>query len=71
MEYQKALTRLKELGVWTVGMDMAADEDIYDLRVVHDPLALVLGSEGRGLGRLTRERCDLIVKIPYLESLSH
>ena len=60
----KALTRLKELGVWTVGMDMAADEDIYDLRVVHDPLALVLGSEGRGLGRLTRERCDLIVKIP-------
>ncbi len=60
----KALTRLKELGVWTVGMDMAADEDIYDLRVVNDPLALVLGSEGKGLGRLTRERCDLIVKIP-------
>ena len=50
----KALTRLKELGVWTVGMDMAADENIYDLRVVNDPLALVLGSEGKGLGRLTR-----------------
>ena len=60
----KALTRLKELGVWTVGMDMAADEDIYDLRVALDPLALVLGNEGRGLGRLTRERCDLTVKIP-------
>ena len=60
----KALTRLKELGVWTVGMDMAADEDIYDLRVVNDPLALVLGSEGKGLGRLTRERCDITVKIP-------
>ena len=60
----KALTRLKELGVWTVGMDMTADEDIYDLRVARDPLALVLGSEGKGLGRLTRERCDLTVKIP-------
>ena len=60
----KALTRLKELGVWTVGMDMAADENIYNLRVVNDPLALVLGSEGKGLGRLTRERCDITVKIP-------
>lgn len=60
----KALTRLKELGVWTVGMDMTADEDIYDLRVARDPLALVLGSEGKGLGRLTRQRCDLTVKIP-------
>ena len=60
----KALTRLKELGVWTVGMDMTADQDIYDLRVARDPLALVLGSEGKGLGRLTRERCDLTVKIP-------
>tara|TARA_Y100000996_G_C22423517_1_gene602483 strand:+ start:40 stop:888 length:849 start_codon:yes stop_codon:yes gene_type:complete len=62
----KALTRLKELGVWTVGMDMTADENIYNLRVANDPLALVLGSEGKGLGRLTRERCDLTVKIPIL-----
>ena len=60
----KALTRLKELGVWTVGMDMSADSDIFDLRIVNEPLALVLGSEGKGLGRLTRERCDLTVKIP-------
>jgi len=60
----KALTRLKEHGVWTVGMDMSADSDIYNLRIVNEPLALVLGSEGKGLGRLTRERCDLTVKIP-------
>ncbi|GIR38346.1 MAG: hypothetical protein CM15mP49_37310 [Actinomycetota bacterium] len=46
MEYQKR-SQVKELWCLDVGMDMAADEDIYDLRVVHDPLALVLGSEGR------------------------
>ena len=60
----KALSRLKELGVWTVGMDMSADADIYNLRVASEPLALVLGNEGSGLGRLTSERCDLTVKIP-------
>ncbi|HJM28653.1 MAG: 23S rRNA (guanosine(2251)-2'-O)-methyltransferase RlmB [Acidimicrobiales bacterium] len=62
----KALSKLKDLGVWTVGMDVSAQIDIYDIKVATGPIALVLGSEGKGLGRLTRERCDVIAGIPLL-----
>ena len=60
----KAISRLKELGIWTIGMDISAQTDIYDIKVATGPIALVLGSEGKGLGRLTRERCDVIAGIP-------
>ena len=59
-----ALIRLKELGVWTVGLDGDAPTPVFGFAVATEPVALVLGSEGSGLGRLTRERCDLLVGIP-------
>jgi 23S rRNA (guanosine2251-2'-O)-methyltransferase len=55
---------LKELGVWTVGLDADAPTSIFDLEVATEPVALVLGAEGRGLSRLVRQRCDLVVGIP-------
>lgn len=58
-----AIDRLKEQGIWVVGADAAGDTDLRD----HDfsgPLALVIGSEGKGLRRLVRERCDFLVRIP-------
>ncbi|MBU97895.1 MAG: 23S rRNA (guanosine(2251)-2'-O)-methyltransferase RlmB [Acidimicrobiaceae bacterium] len=60
----KAISKLKESGIWTVGLDIVAETDIYDIQVATGPIALVLGSEGKGLGRLTRERCDVIAGIP-------
>ncbi|MEG3586875.1 MAG: 23S rRNA (guanosine(2251)-2'-O)-methyltransferase RlmB [Actinomycetota bacterium] len=60
----KAIAKLKELGIWTVGMDISAQTNIYDIQVATGPIALILGSEGKGLGRLTRERCDVISGIP-------
>ncbi len=69
----KALTELKSHGIWSVGLDVAADSDVYDMSVADGPVALVLGAEGRGLSRLARERCDLVVTIPIsgvLESLN-
>lgn len=68
-----ALTALKEAEVWTVGLDMGADTSVFDLRVATEPVALVLGAEGRGLSRLARERCDLVAGIPmmgHLDSLN-
>ncbi len=58
-----ALERLKAEGVWVVGADADASER-YDEGALAPPVALVLGSEGRGLHRLVRERCDRVVRIP-------
>jgi 23S rRNA (guanosine2251-2'-O)-methyltransferase len=59
-----ALTDLKAKGVWVVGLDQDADQGVWDLSVATDPVALVLGSEGSGLARLTRERCDVVAALP-------
>jgi 23S rRNA (guanosine2251-2'-O)-methyltransferase len=68
-----ALTTLAGAGVWTVGLDAGAPVPLWDLGVATEPVALVLGGEGRGLSRLVRQRCDLMVQIPLwgpLESLN-
>jgi len=59
----RTLRRLKELGVWIVGTAGMAEQDLYrtDLK---GPLAIVMGAEGSGLRRLTREACDFTVKLP-------
>ena len=65
----KGLSLLKEKGVWTVGLDSSAPAEIFEIGVADEPLALVLGSEGQGLGRLSRERCDIVAKIPVFGSI--
>lgn len=59
-----ALGELHKLGVWSVGLAPEARESIYDLNLASEPLALVLGAEGTGLGRLVKQRCDTLVHIP-------
>jgi 23S rRNA (guanosine2251-2'-O)-methyltransferase len=68
-----ALARLAELGVWTVGLDVAAPTTVYEMSVASEAVALVVGSEGRGLSRLARQRCDVVAAIPlkgHLASLN-
>lgn len=59
----QALGRLKDAGFWVAGADERAESDLW-----HAPLegrlVLVLGAEGAGLARLTRQRCDFLVSIP-------
>jgi 23S rRNA (guanosine2251-2'-O)-methyltransferase len=59
----RTLTWLKEAGVWVVGADAAADKSLYATKL-EPPVAMVLGGEGRGLRRLTRDLCDELVSIP-------
>jgi 23S rRNA (guanosine2251-2'-O)-methyltransferase len=59
-----AVGRLRDLGVWVVGLDAAADQTLPDLPLGDGPVALVLGAEGRGLSRLARQRCDAVARIP-------
>lgn len=68
-----ALSQLSQAGVWTVALDSAAKTQLWDLTLASEPVALVLGDEGRGLSPLVRQRCDLAVRIPLrgpLESLN-
>jgi 23S rRNA (guanosine2251-2'-O)-methyltransferase len=66
-----ALARMKDAGIWIVGLDDAADRTLFDIGdLAREAVCLVLGAEGAGLSRLVRERCDLIVSIPMLGRLS-
>jgi 23S rRNA (guanosine2251-2'-O)-methyltransferase len=59
----RVLRRLKERGIWLTGFSDAAEDDLYAADLA-GPAALVLGSEGRGMRRLTAETCDFLVRIP-------
>ena len=59
----RMLKELKELGVWLCGTAGEAEKSLYQQDLT-GPLALVMGSEGRGLRRLTQEACDFLVAIP-------
>jgi 23S rRNA (guanosine2251-2'-O)-methyltransferase len=59
----RALTWLKDAGVWVVGADAQAEQPLHEAKLA-PPIALVLGGEGRGLRRLTRDLCDELIAIP-------
>jgi 23S rRNA (guanosine2251-2'-O)-methyltransferase len=69
-----ALARAKELGCWVVGLAGDGDRSLFDdLAVADQPVVVVVGAEGGGISRLTRARCDLVVRIPmqgHLASLN-
>lgn len=69
----QTIGELQKLGVWIVGADEDERSQVFDQVDMDMPLALVIGAEGTGLARLTRERCDFIVKLPMrgkIESLN-
>ncbi|SCK20765.1 23S rRNA (guanosine(2251)-2'-O)-methyltransferase RlmB [Vogesella sp. LIG4] len=68
----RTLRDLKDAGVWIAGTTMEADTDLYHFDAA-GPLAWVMGAEGEGMRRLTREHCDVLVSIPMfgtVESLN-
>ncbi len=65
----RTLRALQEQGVWVVGTAGEATHDIYHSKLT-GPLAIVMGAEGEGMRRLTRETCDDLIKIPMAGSVS-
>lgn len=59
----RTLDWLKRAGVWVVGADGSARHSLHEAKL-ETPIAIVLGAEGRGLRRLTRESCDELVSLP-------
>ena len=68
----QTIDALKEQGIWIVGADAYAKQEIYEANLT-GAIGLVIGSEGNGLSRLTKEKCDFLVHIPMkgeIESLN-
>lgn len=61
---QRTLLSLQETGMEIIGLDAGADIGIRDLDPAHTGRVLVVGSEGKGLRRMVRQRCDIVVHIP-------
>jgi 23S rRNA (guanosine2251-2'-O)-methyltransferase len=59
-----ALDRAQRKGVWCVGLDERGERDLAELDLADQRIVIVLGAEGKGLARLTRDRCDMLVRIP-------
>jgi 23S rRNA (guanosine2251-2'-O)-methyltransferase len=68
----RTLADIKERNIWVIGADERAEKTLYEADLP-DSIAWVLGAEGEGMRRLTRESCDLLVRIPMrgeVESLN-
>ena len=68
----RSMKEMQEAGVWLIGTDDEAEKSIYDLDLT-GPIAIVMGAEGEGMRRLTKETCDELVRIPMqgvVESLN-
>lgn len=61
----QTLKKLKEKGFWVAGADMDGENAYYEADLT-GPLVLVVGSEGKGMSRLTKEACDFIVRMPMV-----
>jgi 23S rRNA (guanosine2251-2'-O)-methyltransferase len=59
----RTIDELKEREIWVVGTDERAEQTLYQANLP-EAIAWVLGAEGEGMRRLTREKCDLLVRIP-------
>ena len=59
----QTLRNLKEQGFWVVGADMDGESLYFDADL-NRPVVVVIGAEGKGLGRLVKENCDMLVRIP-------
>jgi len=60
----RAIERLQGAGFWVVGLDGDAERTIYEEPCPPGRVAVVVGSEGEGMARLVRERCDALVALP-------
>ena len=63
------IRELKDKGIWIVGTDGSADT-IYYKQDLTGPIAIVVGSEGRGMNKLTMKNCDFLVKIPMMGKIT-
>lgn len=65
----QTIDELKKAGMWVVGADMDGGKNYYEADLT-GPIVVVVGNEGKGMGRLTKEHCDFMVRIPMLGKIN-
>ncbi len=65
----QTIEKLKKRGLWVVGADAEAEKDYFNVDLT-GPLLVIVGNEGKGLGRLVKEQCDYLVRIPMRGRIS-
>lgn len=65
----QTIEKLKERGIWIAGADGSAVQTVYETDLTI-PMAVVIGNEAKGMGRLIREHCDFLVKLPMVGSIN-
>jgi len=64
----RTIEQLQQIGCWVIGLTGEAHQSLYDLDL-KGPTAIVVGAEGAGMRRLTKEKCDFLAKLPMLGSV--
>jgi len=65
----RTMKQLQQMGIWIIGTAGETDTCLYDV-ALSGPMALVMGAEGKGMRRLTKEKCDQLVKLPMAGTVS-
>ncbi|MFH5186657.1 23S rRNA (guanosine(2251)-2'-O)-methyltransferase RlmB [Paenibacillus sp. TAB 01] len=65
----QTIEQLKERGVWVAGTDVAASQPVFQTNL-NMPLAIVIGNENKGMGRLIKEKCDFLLKLPMFGQIN-
>ena len=65
----QTIEKLKKENIWVAGTDATGEKPYFEMDLT-GPIALVIGSEGEGMGKLVRESCDFVVNIPMLGQIS-
>jgi 23S rRNA (guanosine2251-2'-O)-methyltransferase len=65
----RSIEDAKEFGCFIVGLDGESTDTVDGLKIATDSLYVIVGSEGKGLSRLVREKCDVVVSIPMHQSV--
>ncbi|WP_314590974.1 23S rRNA (guanosine(2251)-2'-O)-methyltransferase RlmB [Paenibacillus terrigena] len=60
----QTIDQLKKDGVWVIGTDVEAQEELFDANHFNMPIAAIIGNESKGMGRLLKDKCDFLIKLP-------
>ena len=62
--FPKAVADAKKAGCFVIGLDAEGDQELSKMSLATESIFIIVGSEGKGLSRLVRENCDLVLSIP-------